>query len=306
LEFAFARNVDLKNGFDISSLRLLSGVTRSDRLPISSGEVNWSQVNFARISMLLGFGESPNPAEYASEALQSRVLAYGAYIKNDLTGALGSWRRDTREPTDLNELIMVAECTANEAGPEADAYIEKLRELLPAEADAILVSLLWRRGQVDEAADLLAKVLQRLRDDPWLKTELIERTLILAGQIVDHSSNDSVVARIYDALRKPFCVYNGDNSRQIVSLRCGIKLDKGQYGRYCLPVLESLEPNVPWRSTFLQIRAASYRATNHPLRVQAERDVKKFLSQQPARLDVLAPIEKPGLQSETLPTTATR
>jgi len=306
LEFAFARNVDLQNGFSISSFRLMAALTHSNRLPISVGDVNWPDVDLARMSMLLGSGETPNPAEYPSEMSQNRVAAYAAYMKNDLTNALSLWRKYPREPGDLNELLMVAECTASEGDPEADVYIEKLRESLPAEADMVLVRLLLQRGKLDDATDLVEKILQRFHTDPWIKNELMERTLVLAQLIAEQTPNDLAVLRIYEELRNPFIIYNRDNSRLIVLLRCGIRLDKGQYGKYCLPAIEALEPYVPWQAAFLQVRAASYKTTNDPRLVQAEHDLREFMAEQPSHLEAMVPASSASPQGNSPAASASR
>lgn len=306
LEFAFARNVDLQNGFSISSFRLLAAQTGSNRLSISSGDVNWPEVDLARMSMLLASGETPNPGDYPSETSQNRVAAYAAYMKNDLTNALSLWRKYPREPSDLNELLMVAECAASEGSPEAETYIEKLRESLPAEADMILARLLSRRGQIEEATELIEKILQRFHTDPWIKNELMERTLVLAQLIAEQAPNDLTVSRIYEALRDPFIIYNRDNSRRIVLLRCGVKLDKGQYGKYCLPVIEGLEPYVPWEAAFLQARAASYKAVKHPLTAQAERDLREFAAEQPSHLEAVTPVSNASPQGNGPTASASR
>jgi spermidine synthase len=298
LEYAFARNVDLRNGFRVSSFRRMAGLSQSNRLSLSGEDVNWTEVNLARLSMLLSFGETPIPSDYADEVLSSKAAAYASFMNSDLTGALASWRKYPREPNDLDELLMVAECTADEGGSQADTYIEKLRDFLPLGADAIRAMLLWRRGQANEAANALEKVLQRLHEDPWLSNKLISRSLLLAQQIVDRGTTEESVMRLYETLRTPFLVYNGDALRLAALLRCGMKLDNGHYGKYCLPVVESLEPHVPWQSLFLQVRAMCYKATNNPRLVQSERDLRTFLSEQPSRLDAVLPARKPAADAE--------
>jgi spermidine synthase len=306
LEYAFARNVDRQNGFRLSAFRLMAGVMHANRLPISSGEISWPNVDADRLSMLLGFDEPPNPAEYASEALQSSAAAYVNYLKGDLPRALQYWKMHRREPLDLNELLMVAECTANQADPEADAYIEQLRKFMPNEADAILVSLLWHQGKREEAADLLEKVLQRLHSDPWLSLAVTARTLALAEQIGTQSSSGATVMRLYETLRKPFCVYDGDNARLADLLLLGVRLDKGHYGKYTLAAIEQVEPFVLWQPTFLRIRAACYKAVGSPRFAQAERDLNEFVAEQPVHLDVVpqrnvAPAGQPGAAMPAAP-----
>jgi spermidine synthase len=303
LEFAFARNVDLSSGFRPAALRLMADLMQVNRIPISKGDVNWSDVGVKRLSMLLSLEEMPNPDDYAS-GIQSTAAAYAAFLKGDLVGALRNWRAHPREPNDLNELLMMAECSANEGTPETDAYLEKLRELLPNEADAIRVSLLLHRGKIDEAAELLATVLQRLHTDPWLSLRLAERTLVLAQRMVDHISNDSQLNAIYEALRTPFSVDMCDALRVNDLVLFGVKLDKGQHGKYTFAAIEPQEPFVPWQVKFLKIREACYKAMKSPLSAQASRDVNDFFAREPSRLSVIRPPTKTTPTETAQPTSA--
>jgi hypothetical protein len=118
---------------------------------------------------------------------------------------------------------------------------------------------------------------------------LTARTLTLAREIVDRATTDELVLRIYEPLRMPFVVYNSDSPRLEALTVCGMKLDKGHYGKYCLPAVEVMEPHVPWQATFLQVRAESYKTTNNPRWARAERDLKTFWAEQPSRLGQFYP-----------------
>jgi spermidine synthase len=294
LEFAFARNVDLQNGFHLSAFRLMASLAHADRLPVSTGEVNWNQTTLARMSMLLADGEMPDPAQYAAQSLQTRMAAYASYLKGDLAGALFNWRKESRQPNDLNELLMLTECSAQEAGPETDSYIEKLRESLPFEADVIQANLLWRRGKLQEAATLAIAQLRRLHQDPWLGGEVTKRFLALAMEMVDHATDNATILPMYEALEKPFLAYNNQELRLVDLLHCGIKLDQGKPGKYCLPPVEAAEPHIPWQPRFLQIRADCYKAVNDPRRAEAERDLQSYVADQPLRIDAVHSQERPA------------
>lgn len=294
LEFAFARNVDLRNGFRLPSLRLVAGVTKADRLPLT-GEINWGAVNTGRMSMLLAIGEPPDLADYADAGLRSQMSAYASFIRGDLNGALASWRAQPREPRDLNELLLVAECTANDGAPEADEAIEKLRGMLPLDADAILARLLFRRGRLEEAAQLLENVFQRLRSDPWPGRELTGRTVILAQEIAERTDNEIILARLHQGLLKPFSIYNSEETRLVRLLSLGMKLDKGRNGEHTLAAVEQAEPSIPWQEAFLKIRKASYQAASSPRLAPAERDLREFMKARPERFeDAGLMMVKPG------------
>jgi spermidine synthase len=286
LEFAFARNVDLHNGFSLDTLRKINGLLESNRLPLSGEDVDWRTVDLQRVSMLLGLSESPHPNDYASEALQSTATAYVDFLKGDLAAAYQEWQKFRNQPNDLSELFMVAECAADQGRPEADSYIEQLRAIMPNDADAIQVRLLWRRGQIDEAIDLLGTVLQRFQTDPWLSVGLAERTLVVAKALADQSLSDAAAVRMYDALRSPFSVYACDTARFEDMVLYGTKLDKGQFGKYTSAAFEQEEPFVPWQGKVLQVREDCYKTISSPLAAQASRDLNEFLKNEPSRLGV--------------------
>ncbi|HST30191.1 MAG TPA: fused MFS/spermidine synthase [Chthoniobacterales bacterium] len=302
LEFAFARNVDLHNGFNIGTLRSINGLIEANRLPLSAEDVDWHAVDLQRVSMLLGLRETPNPNEYGSEALQSTATAYADFLKGNLNAAYQEWRRFRNEPNDLNELLMVAECAADQGKSEANTYIEQLRSVMPNDADAISVRFLWRQGRIVEAVDLLGTVLQRLHTDPWLSVGLADRTLTIAKSIVDQGPNDAALTRIYQALQSPFSVYACDTLRFENMALWGVKLDKGQLGKYTAAAMEQEEPFIPWQGKVLQVRNTCYKAVNSPRAAQANRDLNEFLANEPSRLGVARSAGKSTGATEVEPT----
>lgn len=286
LEYAFARNIDLRNGFNISMLRTINGLIEANRLPLSGDNVDWHAVDLQRVSMLVGLHEAPHPTDYAGEALQSSAAAYAAYLKGDLAAAYQEWQQFRTEPNDLNELLMIAECAADQGKSEAITYIEKLKGVMPNEADAIMVRLLWRQGRIVEAVDLLGTVLERLRTDPWLSVFLADRTLVVAKALADRTEDEAAVTRIYQALRSPFSVYACDTARFENMALWGVKLDKGKLGKYTSAAIEQEEPFVPWQGKVLEVRQACYKAVNDPRAAQAKRDLDDYLANEPSRLTV--------------------
>jgi spermidine synthase len=297
LEFAFARNVSLQNGFRVSSFRLLANLMREDRPSISTGTVDWPAVNQDRISMLLGLSEVPNAEEYGSETLQIRVAAYAAYLRGDLKNALVLWKKLGREPDGLGELLMVAECTADAGMPEAQKYIDQVRLVLPMEADAFTASFLWHSGHPQEATKLVERLLRELRTDPWLNLPMTDRLLHLAEEIARSSSDNETLRAIYQGLSKPFSARNGDATRLGVLLHVGMKLDNNKPGDYTLGAIKPVEPNVPWQEHFLKLRADCYR-THHDARLaKAERDLAQYESEQPSQIRVTVRVGQPPVIS---------
>lgn len=297
LEFAFARNVDLQQGFRLPSLRLIANVTRADRLPLT-GELDVARVNTGRMSMLLAFEEAPEVEDYGTPELRSLAAAYASFVKGDLVSALARWKEHPREPRDLNELLLVAECMAHSGAPEADGYIEKLRTILPTDAGAISARLLLRRGQYEQATAVLEDVFRRLQTDPWPSRDLTGRTLLVAQQVAENARNDQLVRRLYQALRAPFSVYNSEESRLARLFRFALMLEKSRPGEQTQAAIAPTEPHIPWQELFLKVRKASYAVTANPRLAVAERDLREFLK---ARADRL---EEAGLTSKAAPPAA--
>jgi spermidine synthase len=288
LEFAFARNVDLRNAFRVETLRSGARASHADRLALSRGEVDWDDVESERLSMLLTFGETPNPEDYDDPEYRSRAAAYVNYAKGNFATVLKYWREQPREVKDLNDLRMVAECLADEGGTEAFGYIKKLKESMPLEADGILAHLLMRRGEFDRATDVLVDVFHRLRTDPWMSRALTERTLTVAQQVVENTKSDVSAQRLYEAIRFPFSVYNSEEPRRMRFLWMGMRLDNGKPGEYTLAAVELAEPYVPWQPGFLKVRKRCYEALGSPRFATADRELKEFLAEQPSHLDAIA------------------
>lgn len=122
-----------------------------------------------------------------------------------------------------------------------------------------------------------------------MNNNLTARTLTVARKIVDSAATDESVLRIYETLRTRSVVYNSDSLRLEALTICGMKLDKGHDGKYCLPAVEAMEPHVPREATFLQVRAECYKTTNNSMQARAERDLKIFLAEHPSRLEQFYP-----------------
>jgi hypothetical protein len=238
--------------------------------------------------MLMALGQIPNPADYADARERSLAAAYASHVEQDFEGALKEWQEHPREIKSLGELRMVAESMADQRSDDAMHYIDKLREIVPVEADAILAHLLLQRGEFDAATDVLEKVFHQLRTYPWMSRGLTERTLMVAERTALWAKSDVPAERLYAALRVPFAVFNSEEERCMRLLALGMKLDNGKYGEYTLAPLESAEPYVPWQPEFLKVRKACYEAVGSPRLAEAEHDLREYLSEQPSSLDEVA------------------
>jgi hypothetical protein len=86
---------------------------------------------------------------------------------------------------------------------------------------------------------------------------------------------------MFDALQKPFAVYNSDEARMLALIRVGASLDRGVTGEHVLQSVAAAEPNIPWNWGFLKIRNACYTASRHPLAAKSQSDLVDYLMAEP-------------------------
>ena len=292
IEFTLARSVSLLSGFRLEDIRSSAHAAQVDRPRIYNGEVDWSRVDEARLS-LYGFRNSAEKVQLGlTPQQQSRAAAFNSYTKNDLPGALSNWRAQPDEPKNLTELVMVAECLAEAGDHAALAYIDKLGQLLPWEAEAIRAELAWREKRPADATDCLLRFFAAVHDDPWPADELIRRSILRAQAIATSDLSKQATLLLHNALRMPLCLYNNDTDRIGTLLTIGFYLDGNNERDYTLPAIEALEPNFPWERKFLEARKDCYDALHDSRAEQARRDLADFMKHESSTSDVSALAEE--------------
>ena len=279
LEFKFARNID-QNQIVIDELRRGARLNGADRLGISNGEVDWQLVDSLRAAMQVQYGTPALDPDWTNDET-NRIRAYNSYLYGNLEEALGYWQQTSQQILDLLDLQMVAECLADAKSDKAPAYITELRKVSSTEADAIEAYYLFQQGDFEQATLMLERTFRGLQSDPWPSEEIIARTLTVAKRTAQSSRSESLTARIYQELKKPFSAFNDEEQRRLALLDLARILDQGQPGRHCLEVIHLLEPSVPWQAGLLQLRKECYREANDPLVAAAEEDWTEFAAHEP-------------------------
>src|SRR5262249_18964242 len=159
-------------------------------------EVDWSVVDESRLSMFGPLSQAEQNQTTWTPQQQARAAAFARYSDEDLPAALRSWRTQPEEPKTLSQMAMIAECLGERGDDAARPYIEKIRESLPRDADAINADLLWRQRRPEESVELLQSFFRALSDDPWPNRELISRSLTRA-QLLARSDRSRVVAGFF-------------------------------------------------------------------------------------------------------------
>lgn len=288
IEFAFARSISTRNGFQISSLRAAAHAANCDRPQIVQGEIDWARVDEARISIFASLNRAEPTRAALSNEQRYRAAAFVSYMDGDLTGALRYWRSQPAQPKTLSQLALVAEGLAVEGETAALSYIKSLGEALPLEADAIRAELYWSQGRAEEAAHTMERFLRAVHDNPWPDQNLISRSMARAETIANADKSRQASRSLYAALREPLCIWNGEADRLLHLLSIGMYLDDNKSGKYTTPVIEALEPHVIWERRFLEIRKARYAAMGSPRLNEATRDLDTFLEHEAFTGDVSA------------------
>jgi len=232
--------------------------------------VDWPMVRARRHAEFTG-----QPMPGLGPELRARIGAVQLYRRGELGRALAAWRSQSHEPSELEEIALLAEGLADAGDPSAAAYIERLSEYSEATALFLSARLAQRQKNLERAARLLRSALLTLRRDPWALTGTIERQIGMAFELANE--NEVYADRMFSALQQPFSVGIFNHVRQSTLLAISLEAD-GALDR-CAGVLADYEPHVPWTAEFLRTRLRCYSALSHPLREVALRDLRAFSAQ---------------------------
>jgi len=282
LEFAFARSRQTGNHLSFEAMRLDARLLGADR-PANSEQLDWKKIEEQRSGAFLVYGHRAPRAWISEDETLGR--AFLQYASDNLPGAWDNWRSLKREPNNPIELLLVAECLADQGSDGVLPYLDRLQKNYPTEALAIRARLLWRKNRVEEARRVMSDALVSLQADPWPLQALITRTIDLTVEMVESATATAATKSIYEALQKPFAVYNSDEDRMFALIRVGINLDNGPSGEHVLRSVEAAEPHVPWNLGFLEIRNTCYAASQHPRAERAENDLIDYLLAEPEKLE---------------------
>jgi hypothetical protein len=209
-------------------------------------------------------------------AFQARTQAKLAMAKGDWAAALACWQRQSQEPADLIELLLVARGLVDQKNERALGYLDQLRTWLPTEADALLAQLCWRKNALDEGFDLAIRSFARFRTDPWPMELVMESTLKMALFATKHPGQEKQAARLLQVLQQPFAVGALDCERLYARLEVALHLDNVSQSHQTRGVLAEVEQFVPWTRPFLQLRASSYSRAADIRSVRAARDLAEY------------------------------
>jgi spermidine synthase len=279
VEFGLARALGKGDGGHVRVLRVLAAQLGAAHTVVSDPDtVAWDAVDTAWV----GFNAAHNslydslkgPA--SEEVRRAAIVAY--YQRTDMDGARRLWPAGAA-PRDLVELSMLADLQAGIATPEAEGLIEQLRVYQPAEADTLLAKMRIRQGRLDEATDLLERVAERLRRDPWPLQLYKDQALVLIEMVARTDAGRN--ARLLRAVDRPFAIHAMEDMRLQVAASLALRADDPQA---CRAPVAALDPHTPWNASYLSMRRDCYRRAGDSRVIEAERDLTQFLAAEPQPL----------------------
>jgi spermidine synthase len=287
IEFAFTRSLGGKAVFDLEKSRALARGRHEDTPVFSRGRVDWDLARRLEVSTTTADGVvAPVRAERKGEELRQSVVQK-SFLEGRPDMVLAAWREQPWEPVGQVELAVVSQALAEGGDETAVAYIDRLRETSPAEADALLAQLRWRQGRHAEATGLFEKAYARYREDPWPLLAVMNKTFLI---VADIAGRDPALAdRLEKALAQPFAVLLLNEERLQTRYKVATYLGPSRLEDAML----ALEPHMPWRKGLLSRRAKLYESTRNPRAELARREHDLFLKNESE--DRRFPTPRPGV-----------
>ena len=295
LEFAFARTVGHKTGFNTESLAEIAQQEGYEMPQTENGELDSETLADRRASLAVLQGVKEIGVTSGTDGVRARTAAKVAGINEDWPGVLRHWRTQTNEPSDLVEILLLARAAAKTGDERASDYIKRLHTLRPSEGEAVLAHYLASRGRVAESVVCLDQAMRAWQTDPWPPTDLIGECLTLAKMLPLQQNTRTALLRLNETMATPFAVALADRERVLVRVDISLKLDGGAPSELTRQALHELEPSFPWDAFLLAMRADCYEATEDPRAALARREQQRLSRNEARRFQYATRAERPLL-----------
>jgi len=278
VEFGFARAFSGSNAIHARDVAALARARDEHRPLLTGGDADWIRVDDEKVAFDVSLGLSPSIPAHSSNEQRARYAALDDWMESRYGNALARWAGQTAQPNNPVEMMVVGDGLAETGDAQALRVAEVLRPLWPAVADGILARYFHRQGNLDEADRFFEASLLAYRRDPWPPPTFMLRTLNLAVQTAQR--RPQATRRLFGTLSTPFAVHMMDESRASALVSLAQTLPPGPE---CVQALSLFEPDVPWNADFLSFRLGCYQAQGAGLAADAQKDLRHFMRENPAR-----------------------
>jgi spermidine synthase len=280
IEFGFVRNLGRQGLFEVGEVLALARQRGEDRPRFRGVGPDWRGVDDARYVRGALYDHVPEPAPGA-EAHRRRDLR-SRYAEGDWAAIRSGWESETDGPRHRIDLLAYGHALAATGGVAAERIgpvAERLRRVSPAEAEGLLGLAADRRGDARAAIGHFEAALRAARGDPWIQggaiTNWLRASVRLAGR------DPAFARRLFELLEEPFAAGLVDQRRKLTRLQLAPLVSPAS----CVEAWADHEPWVPWADWSLEARLACYDLNDHPLADAARRDLARWRTHQPPRLE---------------------
>lgn len=271
LEYGFATTVGRATGFSGSGLRDAAVQAGKHRPELTDDSIDWNEVDRQRIEFAWLFEGSFETAPGSTPELVAQSSGYTHFLAGDSRKALESWAESRSEPTTDIDRLVRARCHAELGEDECFELLKPVDEKYAPEAAAVRASYYWKTNDPAREAEEIEAAFRAMATNPWSNTALVRPLLAMSKELIE--KDPKFARQMFELLQEPLAGRRMDNQRQLLRLFAAEQLGDAEI----VEALQPLEPHVPWTEKLLELRAAAYKRTNHPLANQAERDHAQFL-----------------------------
>ncbi len=275
LEFTFAWTVGAKTTFNLDALTEIACEGGFNWPHVSGGQLDQRLIADRTASSLV-LDRGAKLIELDTPAFRARLAAKQAYAKGELSKVVRDWQSQSQPPGDLVELLILAHSLATLGATQTLAYAGQLRAWNPSEADAVLARYWCTQGELDRGFGLFERAFAAWRTNAWAASKLVHNTIQAAAGLAVESGSRRYAWAMFQALRKPFAVEIMNNERLAARLKLAAHLDEDGFSHFTHETVVTLEPDVPWNRSFLQLRADCYAQAKDARAALAQRDLARF------------------------------
>jgi hypothetical protein len=202
-------------------------------------------------------------------------------VRQDLPRTCASWFSQPEEPQAPIDILMIAECLAENGDDRALVYATALQDMgRGIEAKAVEGRWAIRSDQPDAGARHLIAAFEGYRSDPWPHPPVMERLLQLAAELA--ASQPPLGLALSAAIAEPFALDMEGEVRRAVLFDIARTSD---FDRLCSSALEQYGEWIPWEERFLQERLRCLQQQDDPRSDHARQDLERFLAEAPFPLE---------------------
>ena len=276
VEFAFARTARDFQGGSVTDIRDVARARGEHRPRLLENRLDWERSTDEWIAFRASERNEVRLNADMTDAQRTRATALIQFLSGQPSEVLAQWRLQTKEPSGSTELAAVASALAESGDEAAMAHIDRLREIAPVEADALVGKLRLRQGRFEEAAQALGTSFDGYRRDPWPWPLLMNRALDTAKELAQRYP--ASIPMLREALRAPFVCSMLEEARDETLL---VLARLEPMNASCVDALLPFEPNFPWMFDLLSWRTQCYESSQHPEAGRARNELEQFIAAQP-------------------------